>query len=1187
MHGTQFKRTLASLLLASASCCHSAIITDISRLDLASFDFVVVGGGTAGSALANRLSEDPAHSVLVLEAGGSHEHILDLIVPSFGTRATPFTPYDWNFTTAPQAGLNGRAIPYPRGFVLGGSSSVNYMVYTRGTREDFDRVARYSGDAGWSWERLVPYMLKNERFGRPADGHDMSNEYDPRVHGHAGMTGVTLAGYPSEIDARVIQTTKDLRDEFPFNLDLNSGEHLGVGWVQGSVLNGERSSAATAYLAPEFVRRPNLQILLHARAIRVLPDDLLRKAFRTVEFIHNGIPRTVAAKKEVLLSAGSIGSATLLLHSGIGNATTLAALGIPPLHDLPSVGQNLTDHALLCLAWLVNSTGTYETLERNATRAAEVLAQWQRARQGPMVNVPVTHMAWLRAPRAVFSGAGMGDTAAGPRTAHYEMLMWNGLIGRAPPSSGNFFSISTAVVAPMSRAFLSQMRGVDFYLTRGIGGSVSLRSADPLADPVIDPNILGAEVDLAIMREAVKSAYRFAGAPAWRGYVLRPAVDLAAMASDAERDAYIRANTGTVFHPVGTAGMAPRGAGYGVVDPDLRVKGLRGLRVVDLAVWPFIPAAHTQTAAGLKLVFLGKLLVQEPATSGSWSSEVHVFDVMDALSKSLDVVLGKPISDKFFRPTVLLSLPERCDRSDIASPRRIFRTLWEVGPKMVTARYKWKTARLCQHTHLATTMTISGTWLAAACILFIALGFLWHRVCTAPVDWVAELALLGQPRKQKLPGTVVVCGGSIAGIITARICADHFERVILVDPETHDAEKPKTRILQYNAIHRLVQPDLQLHYSGVAIPAPARCLRQTILSRRSTIQDILFRLFKKDCERLNVTVMAGTVRSVGLSVPGTSVTSVMVRTLDGQEVHLNDIALVADCTGTTQAGLKWLRNALPSSIRASYKGNLQYFTISFAVPEEIAATLPIPKAAADASAIYGYAADFSNSSAFFIGFSQADNNTMLLCVGGAGELPRTVDTMVPFLLGVQGHVPLPPWFLATARILCEQCEGTVDNIKIATQSYAQYHLAPPGAVPSNFIAVGDSNMHLNPMHAQGFAKIILNGLTLNTLLTSVVDGIPKDFSSRYFKKNAARTHGLWDATRLHDYGFSNCEPMAGETKNNGRLLRWLELKLISAAIQDEDVAVAMWRIRHLVAAERTLLAPRLLWKILWTPSQFT
>ncbi|KAJ6498872.1 aryl-alcohol oxidase [Mycena sanguinolenta] len=555
--------------------CSAAIldnVADLNKLNL-KFDFIVVGGGTAGSVVANCLSENPHNSVLVLEAGISNADILDIIVPFFAPRATPNTAVDWNYSTTAQVGLNGRSIAYPRGFVLGGSSSVNYLAYTRGSKEDYDRWARVTGDEGWSWDRLIPYMRRNERFTPPSNA---TGRFNPTVHGFNGINTVSLQGFPTVIDSRVIETTTELA-EYPFNLDMNSGFQLGIGWQQQTVKNGSRSSSATSYLAPQFVARPNLHVLLHARVTRVLQTNS-KNTFRTVEFVQDlaGEKFTLTAGKEVILSAGSIGTPNILLHSGIGNSSTLSSLGIKPSHNLPSVGQNLTDHSLIFLSFLVNSTGTWEDAERNATLAAEQLAQWTTLRTGPLVDPPTSQLGWFRIPDNSSIFEQFPDPAAGPNTAHYELIFGGGMFG-VPPPTGNFISITPAVVSPVSR------------------GSLTLQSNDSLSAPLIDPDLLGSDVDLFIMREALKSALRFTTAPAWQNFVISP-FGVNSTDSDEDLDNFIRENGGSVYHPSGTAKMSPKGATWGVVDPDLSVKGLSGLRVVDLSVAPFIPAAHTQVA---------------------------------------------------------------------------------------------------------------------------------------------------------------------------------------------------------------------------------------------------------------------------------------------------------------------------------------------------------------------------------------------------------------------------------------------------------------------------------------------------------------------------------------------------------------------------------------------------------------
>ncbi|KAF7291088.1 Alcohol oxidase [Mycena kentingensis (nom. inval.)] len=588
----------ASLLQLAAAAIWDNV-EDLKRLDM-SFDFIVVGGGTAGSVVANRLSENPQHSVLVLEAGGSNAGVLTLEAPLFCPLAVPFTAHDWNYTTTPQAGLNDRVLPYPRGFGLGGSSSVNYMVYTRGSKEDWDRFALVAEDARWSWDGLAPYMRKSEIFTTPADGHDPSRQFNATVHGFDGLNSVSMSGLPTKINSKIMDSTTDHEGEFPFNLDTNSGSPIGIGWTQMTSLIGARSSSATAYLAPKFVNRPNLQVLLHAQVSRILPTPT--NEFRAVEFRdtagwvsnfrqYSSLTRSIGhitsftAKKEVILSAGSVGTPSILMHSGIGDSNVLRQLGIETRHNHPGVGKNLSDHAFLPLAWELDpaTTDTFDAIFQNATARETAIAEWRATRTGRLTQNVATHMGWFRLPQRISDilFRDTPDPAAGPTTPHYELLFSNGFVGPTP-ATGKFFTISVSAVSPSSR------------------GTISLASADPFAAPLIDLNLVGTQVDLVVMREAIRSALRFATNPAFKGYISGPPMGLSSTTpTDAELDALIKANSVPIFHAAGTASVSPFGAKWGVLDPNLRVKGVEGLRVVDVSVLPYIVSAHTQMAAYL------------------------------------------------------------------------------------------------------------------------------------------------------------------------------------------------------------------------------------------------------------------------------------------------------------------------------------------------------------------------------------------------------------------------------------------------------------------------------------------------------------------------------------------------------------------------------------------------------------
>ncbi|KAJ6558219.1 hypothetical protein B0H19DRAFT_1376695 [Mycena capillaripes] len=400
-------------------------------------------------------------------------------------------------------------------------------------------------------------------------------------------------------------------------------------------------------------------------------------------------------------------------------------------------------------------------------------------------------------------------------------------------------------------------------------------------------------------------------------------------------------------------------------------------------------------------------------------------------------------------------------------------------------------------------MSIQPTLLLAmATCLLLVVCFAWQKFCKSPPPWLQQLHSLGQPRSHMLPGTAVVCGGSIAGIVAARICADHFERVIIIDPEIQDSEKPKTRIMQFNALHgylalflegaRRLWPqfdaemkamggwfpvgDTQVHYSGVQLLTPykdypAGQFPEILMIRRSVLQKGLHRLLMQHATSPRMSVLAGVVTGVLASDTATSIDTVTVRLLDGTNMSLHDVALLVDCTGTTQAGLKWLTAAgfnLPDNIRSRYQGNIRSVTISFIVPPELASKLPIPALQRKTALVYAQLPhDDAQSSTLMLGIT--DNNTMQLVFGDTSHrsLPRSAGEVVPFIAEFQGlSIPIPFWVIEVIEMLCEHGEPTFDFAKIPSQSFVRYHSLLKGDLPSNFIALGDASLQLNPIHGQ-------------------------------------------------------------------------------------------------------------------------
>ncbi|KAJ7083481.1 hypothetical protein C8R44DRAFT_753495 [Mycena epipterygia] len=378
--------------------------------------------------------------------------------------------------------------------------------------------------------------------------------------------------------------------------------------------------------------------------------------------------------------------------------------------------------------------------------------------------------------------------------------------------------------------------------------------------------------------------------------------------------------------------------------------------------------------------------------------------------------------------------------------------------------------------HVTVGADSSSLWLASAACLLLATCAAWQKFCKSSPPWIAHLHLLGQPRKHKLKGTAIICGGSIAGIVTARICANHFERVIVVDPEIQYSEKPKTRIMQYNSAHIY----LSLFIDG------ARRFWPNFDNKIKAAGD---RLMMDHPTSSNISLMPGTVCGVHPPDDGASIQSVVVRQPDGKLKTLHDVEMVADCTGMTQAGFKWLRAAgfsLPDDLCCSYSGNLRYVALCFTVPPELAAKLPIPERLRKTMLVYSYSPHLDALSSF-LALMITDNDTMQLIIGDTAnaDLPRSAPEVVPFICGFQGlKAPVPAWVIQTMTILCRSGNPSFDSIRLATQSYVRYHCAA-GALPANFVAIGDSRVHLNPIHGQGFAKAIMDGMILNSLLHAV------------------------------------------------------------------------------------------------------